>query len=201
VTEQIPVRRAAITEYQAAWPDRAAELISTLRAALGPLALAIEHIGSTSIPGLDAKDLLDLQVSTADLESAEAAFGGPLRELGFELSPHRRDHVPAGRDDSPDLWTKRLWCRRSQPGRSGDGVNLHVRAAGSANERFALLFRDWFRAHPGAVPAYAGFKRSLAELAGDLDRYTVTKDWVVDVVIAAAEPWAAATGWTPHGRL
>jgi GrpB-like predicted nucleotidyltransferase (UPF0157 family) len=68
---------------------------------------------------------------------------------------------------------------------------------GSANERLALLFRDWFRAHPEAVPGYAGFKRALAAMSQDIDDYTETKDWVVDLVIAVAEPWATATGWHP----
>src|SRR5712691_1885849 len=195
-------RRLVVAEYDPGWPARAAALIAALSSRLGPLAARIEHIGSTSIPGMAAKDLIDLQVSTPDLAAVEAEFDPPLRKLGFALTPYRRDHVPAGRPDSPDLWVKRLWSRSGHP----DGpVNLHVRAAGSANERLALLFRDWFRAHPDAVPAYAGFKQSLAvlvevaEQAGGLDdalgAYTDTKDWVVDVVIAAAEPWAAAAGW------
>jgi len=73
----------------------------------------------------------------------------------------------------------------------------HARLAGSPNERLALLFRDWFRAHPAAVPAYAAFKLRLAEAVGDLGVYTDVKDPVVDLVVALAEPWAAETGWTP----
>lgn len=199
--------RLVVADHDPGWPARAAALITTLSDRLGPLAARIEHIGSTSIPAMAAKDLIDLQVSTPDLAAVEAAFDPPLRELGFVLTPYRRDHVPAGRPDSPDLWVKRLWSRPS--GHPDGPVNLHVRAVGSANERLALLFRDWFRAHPDAIPAYAGFKRSLAELVGiagraglddgldELDAYSDTKDWVVDVVIAAAEPWAAATGWHP----
>jgi GrpB-like predicted nucleotidyltransferase (UPF0157 family) len=77
-------------------------------------------------------------------------------------------------------------------------VNLHVRLAGSPNERLALLFRDWFRAHPEAIPAYAKFKIDLARETGDMDSYTDVKDSVVDLIIAVAEPWAAAAGWAPH---
>src|SRR6266536_3982756 len=62
-------------------------------------------------------------------------------------------------------WAKLFWSRRAHPG--GD-VNLHVRVAGSANERLALLFRDLFRAHPEAIPAYGSFKRSLAAVTPDL---------------------------------
>jgi GrpB-like predicted nucleotidyltransferase (UPF0157 family) len=196
--------QVVVAAYDPGWPARAAALIATLTSRLGPLAARIEHIGSTSIPGMAAKDLIDLQVSTPDLAAVEAAFDPPLAELGFTLMPYRRDHVPAGRPDSPDLWVKRLWSRSGHPDGS---VNLHVRGIGSPNERLALLFRDWFRAHPEAIPAYGGFKQSLAGLVEAASRsgldddaigaYSDTKDWVVDVVIAAAEPWADATGWRP----
>ena len=61
----------------------------------------------------------------------------------------------------------------------------------------ALLFRDWFRAHPEAVPSYGGFKVALAASVPDLDVYTDVKDPVVDLVIVMAESWAASTGWRP----
>lgn len=170
----------------------AAALIADLYAGLGPLAARIEHIGSTSIPGMAAKDLLDLQVSTTDLDAAAEAFDAPLHDLGFERTRYERDHVPAGRPDRPEQWAKRLWSRKNHP--AGD-VNLHVRLLGSPNERLALLFRDWFRAHPAAIAAYAGFKQSLAAMSTGIGDYTDAKDWVVDVVIVAAEEWAAATGW------
>lgn len=171
------------------WAPNAAALIEHLHKRLGPAALRIDHIGSTAVPGLSAKDVLDLQVSVADLD---VSFD--LEPDGFTRSPYVRDHVPAGRDDDPALWAKRLWTRRRHP--DGD-VNLHVRLAGSPNERVALLFRDWLRAHPAGVAAYADFKTRLAAAVPDLGAYTDIKDPVVDLVIAAAEPWAAQTGWTP----
>src|SRR5262249_31899357 len=157
----------------------AASLIARLRSALGEQAVLIEHIGSTSIPGMAAKDVIDLQVSTLDLEAAAQAFDGPLAALGFTRVPYTRDHVPAGWPDDPDRWVKRLWSRDKHP--EGD-VNLHVRVSGSPNERFALLFRDWFRDHQEAVPAYGGFKRSLAAMSDGIVSYTDTKDYVVDLV-------------------
>lgn len=185
--------RIAVVAYKPSWPGQAAALTAELRARLGPRAERVEHIGSTSIPGMAAKDILDMQVSVADLDAAAAAFAAPLAALGFEGFPFGYDHVPAGRTDDPELWAKRYWRRR---GPRGD-VNLHVRRTGSPNERLALLFRDWFRAHPEAVPGYAKFKGELAADIGDIERYTDIKDCVVDVVICAAEKWAAATGWHP----
>ena len=195
MAHQGAARRPVVVAYQDEWPDRAATLIAVLSARLGPLAARIEHIGSTSIPGMAAKNLIDLQVSTPDLDATPATFGPALRELGFTMMPYEHDHVPAGRPDDQERWRKRLWSRGV--GYPDGPVNLHVRRVGSPNERLALLFRDWFRAHPDATPAYAGFKQALAAMSKSIDDYTDTKDWVVDVVIAAAEPWAAATGWNP----
>jgi GrpB-like predicted nucleotidyltransferase (UPF0157 family) len=188
------VPTALVVPYDEAWPARASDLIGRLRAALGSGAARIEHIGSTAIPGMAAKDVLDLQVSVGDLDAAQRQFESPLRDEGFERLPYDRDHVPAGRDDDPARWAKRIWSRRDHP--DGD-VNLHVRVAGSPNERLALLFRDWLRAHPDAVPAYAAFKLALAQAVPDVDAYTAIKDPVVDLVISVAEPWALQTGWSP----
>jgi GrpB-like predicted nucleotidyltransferase (UPF0157 family) len=173
------------------WAERAAVLIAALHAALGARALRIDHIGSTSVPGMDAKDVLDLQVSVTDLNDAQEHFDQPLRELGFVGFPIGRDHVPAGRSDDPALWAKQFWARRG----TGGDVNLHVRVSGSPNERLALLFRDWMCAHPQAVIAYSAIKRSLAAAIPDLDTYTEVKDPIVDLVIVTAEEWAMETGW------
>jgi GrpB-like predicted nucleotidyltransferase (UPF0157 family) len=184
-----------ITNYDPAWAGRGLAIAAQVKAAAGPLALYAEHIGSTSIPEMAAKPVFDLQVTVADLARVEEEFGRPLSLLGFELMPYRSDHVPAGYDDPPELWVKRMWRRR---GHTEPDVNLHIRVAGSGNERLALLFRDWFRAHPEAVPGYARFKVDLARATGDLEPYTEVKDSVVDMVVAIAESWAAETGWAPH---
>jgi GrpB-like predicted nucleotidyltransferase (UPF0157 family) len=183
-----------IIDYDPAWPERASALIDTLARELGGTARRIDHIGSTAIPGMAAKDVLDIQVGVDDLDDAVAAFGEPLRALGFTLAAFDRDHVPAGCDDDQSLWVKRFWSRRG----SADGkVNLHVRRVGSPNERLALLFRDWFRAHPSAIPAYAAFKRSLADAVADGGVYSDVKDPVVDLVVTVAETWAKHTSWSP----
>ncbi|WP_033339753.1 GrpB family protein [Catenuloplanes japonicus] len=183
-----------VAPYDQAWAERGLAHATSLRAALGPLALRVEHIGSTSVPGMAAKPIYDLQVSVSGLDAATAAFSPVLAGLGFERWPYDHDHVPAGRDDPQDRWAKRYWNLRT-PGQ--DQINLHCRVTGSPNERLALLFRDWFRAHPAAVPAYARFKEKLATAVGDIYTYTDLKDPVIDVIIVAAEEWATATAWTP----
>jgi GrpB-like predicted nucleotidyltransferase (UPF0157 family) len=197
--EEVVVTRSSpaivITPYQPAWPERGAELAADLQAALGPLALRVDHIGSTAVPGMAAKPIFDLQVIVRDLEEAAATFDGPLRSRGFTRLPWERDHVPAGRDDDPARWAKRLWIKAA----GGERINLHCRVAGSPNERLALLFRDWLRAHPPAVAAYAQFKKSLSAAVDDVEVYTDVKDPVVDLVVAAAEDWATLVDWTPAG--
>lgn len=185
-----------VVQYDTRWPDRAAAELAAIRAALGPLLVFADHIGSTAIPRMPAKDVLDLQLSVRALAEAEDAFDSPLAALGYEGSLYGEDHVPAGDTSDPQLWTKRFWSRRGHP----DGaVNLHVRVVGSPNERLALLFRDWLRAHPDAVPAYGRFKLTLADAVHDLGTYTDIKDPVVDLVVAAADQWSRDTGWRPHG--
>lgn len=189
-----PAPALVIAGYDPYWQERGAELVEELRAALGPLAVRLEHIGSTAIPGMAAKPVFDLQVSVHDLAQAAEAFDAPLAAFDLVRRPWEQDHVPAGVDDDPARWAKRLWGRGA-PG--GERINLHCRLVGSPNERLALLFRDWFRAHPMAVAAYARFKEVLADAVGDLEVYTDVKDPVVDLVIVVAEQWAEATGWRP----
>jgi GrpB-like predicted nucleotidyltransferase (UPF0157 family) len=185
-----------VADYDAAWPRRADVVIAAVLAASNGLVQRVEHIGSTAIPGMAAKDVIDLQASVADLDQAAAVLESPLRALGFERLPYDCDHVPAGSNDDPDRWAKRIFVRRDHP----DGaVNLHVRLTGSPNERLALLFRDWFRAHPESVPAYAAFKRTLAAEVAAIDVYSDLKDPVVDLVVSVAESWATSTGWNPRG--
>jgi GrpB-like predicted nucleotidyltransferase (UPF0157 family) len=186
--------RVEVRPYDPSWERTGHAWADELAEALGPLALRVEHIGSTAIPGMAAKEVFDLQVAVADLERAADAFDPPLAERGFVQRPFFQDHVPAGHRAPPERWSKRLWIRHDP---SRDAVNLHVRVRGAPNERLALLFRDWFRAHPLAVPAYSQFKRLLSAAVPDLLSYAGIKDPVVDVVIAAAEEWALATGWTP----
>jgi len=185
-----------VVPYDENWPRWAEAELQSLTEALGDLVLHAAHIGSTSIPQMAAKSLLDLQLSVWDLPEAAAAFDAPLAGLGYVRRPFEHDHVPAGDDSDPGLWGKRMWARRNHPG--GD-VNLHVRVVGSPNERLALLFRDYLRVHPAAVAAYSTFKLRLAAEVSDLDPYTDIKDPVVDLVITAAEQWAEDTGWQPHG--
>jgi GrpB-like predicted nucleotidyltransferase (UPF0157 family) len=177
-----------IVGYDPTWPDQFERLAAALRDRLGDGVVSIDHIGSTAVPGLAAKDVIDLQVTVASLTHADRlapAFG----ELGYLPTPLRQDHQPAGDPSDPGRWEKRLW--QNTPG--ARRVNAHVRVNGWPNQRYALLFRDYLRAHPAAAAAYARLKHTLAERLGDdLDAYTEVKDPACDLVMVAAEAWASA---------
>jgi GrpB-like predicted nucleotidyltransferase (UPF0157 family) len=122
-----------VLRYDPEWSVSFAELGGRLRSALGKVALRIDHIGSTAVPGLAAKPIIDVQVSVASLEPIDP-FRSPLEECGF-----------VWRQDNPEL-TKRYF--RERPG--DPRTHIHVRRVGSFSEQFALLFRDYLRAHPDA---------------------------------------------------
>ena len=92
----------AIAPYDPRWVDDFQRLAAALREALGERALRIDHIGSTSVPGLAAKDVIDIQVTVADLGDAEHARR--LLAAGFALQRPTEDHVPPGADADPAGW-------------------------------------------------------------------------------------------------
>ncbi|HEX9068441.1 MAG TPA: GrpB family protein [Ktedonobacterales bacterium] len=170
-----------IADYDPAWPGLFADQAATLRQALGPVALRIDHIGSTSVVGLAAKPIIDVQISVASLEPVEP-FRAPLESLGYVFH-----------GENPEL-TKRYF--REPPGTRR--THLHARRAGSFSEQFALLFRDYLRAHPDEAAAYARLKHELAATyREDREGYTDAKQPYVYALIARADTWAQATGWQP----
>ena len=185
--------RIEIVDYQPRWPGEFAEAAARLRAAFGPLALAIHHMGSTSVPGLAAKDVIDLQVSVASLDPGEP-IEAAIVAAGYGVRPDiQADHKPIGADPEPSLWRKRYggaW----PPARE---THVHIRQLGLPNHRYALLFRDYLRASRPARENYALLKRELARRhPDDVDAYYAVKEPVCDLILDAAERWATATGWT-----
>ena len=181
------------------WPQHADRLMGRLRAALrerhGDVVLGLDHIGSTSVPGLDAKDVIDLQLSVPDLAAADT-LAPVLAAAGFPRVPGITSDVPKASQPASEDWGKRFHAN-ADPGRA---VNLHVRAAGSPGWRFALCFRDWLRAEPAAARDYLALKRRLAELhAGDASTagYAADKEAWFAAAEDPMERWARRSGWAP----
>lgn len=182
-------RRVAIVEPKASWPTEFEAIAAPLRKVLGPIALRIDHIGSTAVPGLPAKDVIDVQVTVAALDRERLTPA--LARTGLIDQGIGADHRPPGAS-GPDLdWRKLLF----KPA-TGRPVNVHVRVAGNPNQRYPLLFRDYLRGHPDAAEAYARLKRGLADLGIDAGAYTDVKDPACDLIFIAAEAWAEQIGWT-----
>ena len=180
-----------LVPYSRRWPDEFRHVAAELRAALNAVAIRIDHVGSTSVPELAAKDVLDVQVAVASLDVERLVDA--LEPAGYRHVPgNDRDHIPPGADRSDEGWRKAFFGLPSSRRR----VNVHVRVAGAPNTRYALLFRDYLRAHPDAALAYGELKRRLASLEPPLDlgTYADVKDPACDIVIAAAEDWARKRG-------
>ena len=172
-----------LCEYSAAWPRQFIDVAMPIRAALGSVAQRIDHIGSTAIPQIAAKPVIDVQISVASL-IPENAFREPLEAAGY-----------VWRQDNPDL-TKRYF--RESPGERR--THIHVRQAGSLPEQLALLFRDYLREHRAAALAYEETKRFMARWHNEQDKgalFYEIKAPVADIVTSAAEEWAARVEWQP----
>lgn len=178
------------------WPAEAARLAKRIMLAVGEAALGVDHIGSTSVPGLDAKDVIDLQLRVASLEIADQ-LAPALAQVGFPAVPGDWRDTPKSFDPVPEHWQKRLHGN-SDPGRE---VNLHIRVAGSAGAAYALAFRDWLRAEPIMREQYLEEKRRVAELhaedAGTGGYAEAKEPWFTEVAEPALEAWKSRRGWQP----
>jgi GrpB-like predicted nucleotidyltransferase (UPF0157 family) len=113
---------------------------------------------------------------------------------GFQrLININQDHVPPGKEATAHAWEKWLF----QPASPGRRVNVHVRMPGRANQRYAILFRDYLRAFPPIAQAYGQVKEAIVKYhpEQDMEAYYDIKDPVCDIVMGGAEEWAASTKW------
>lgn len=165
------------------WPDE----FQTLRAKLitvAPKNAQIDHIGSTSVPNLPAKDIIDIQMSVERLENVDVE---ELKKIGYiQSSGVKVDHCPPGQQLEPQELGK-LFFKQIEGGRPS---NLHVREFGRFNQKYPLLCRDYLRSHPLAAAAYAEIKVQLAKrFANDVDSYYDIKDPVFDLIMEGAKEW------------
>ncbi|MFG1797206.1 dephospho-CoA kinase [Nocardia sp. NPDC049149] len=166
------------------WPAQAQRLIARLWLACGAAATRIDHIGSTSVPELPAKDVIDLQITVADLAVADG-LRDALGKAGFPARAEYSQDSPKPTPQDPDgtdlaLWTKRLH-QNADPGRL---ANVHVRVDGSPGQQFALAFRDWLRADAAARAEYLEVKR-----AGEAKAAGLTGQEATLAYLDVKEPW------------
>ena len=170
-----------VVPYNPSWKAEFLEIGTRIRRSLGNKAIRIDHIGSTSIPGLDAKPIIDIQVSIDSLGSVDS-FNHLLKEIGLH---HRADN--------PDL-TKRYFREITGQKR----VHLHVRESGSWSEQTALLFRDYLRCHPLDCLRYAEEKYKLMEIYKyERENYVNEKEPIIWDILRKASKWSQQVGWKP----
>jgi dephospho-CoA kinase len=187
-----------VVSYQRRWPDDAGRIIARIHMACGAKTVRVDHIGSTAVPGLDAKDVIGIQVTVPSLEVADE-IADALADVGYPrhahietdfAKPDARSTVPEfDHTDDAALWRKRVHGA-ADPGRPAD---IHIRVDGWPNQQFALLFRDWLRAKPAEQLAYVAAEREALQSP----HYGDAKEpWFLDAYPRAWE-WADSTNWRP----
>jgi dephospho-CoA kinase len=167
------------------WADQADRIVNRLNTACGHRASRIDHIGPTAVPGVVARDVIDVQVTVASLEVADeladalTAVGYPkiAATTGDDVREDARSTVAEfDHSDDTSLWGKRIHAS-ADPGRA---TNVHIRVQGWPNQQFALLFRDWLRADADVRAEYADASETWLRAA-------YSRAWA----------WADATDWRP----
>jgi GrpB-like predicted nucleotidyltransferase (UPF0157 family) len=159
-----------LAEPDPRWAAEFADVEAAIRTALGERATCVEHVGSTSIPGLVAKPILDILLLVAD-PADEPAYVPDLEAAGFVLFVREPD------------WHQHRFFRRP-----GLDINLHVFAADSPEAERMLRFRDWLRSRPDERETYARVKKDLAVRKWEyVQDYADAKSVVVEEILARAE--------------
>ena len=159
------------------WPAQFEAARRDLLAALGPVAMRIEHIGSTAVPDLVAKPTIDILLVVADTTDVLDRLDS-LASIGFE---HRPTAWP---DPARHVFLRRVVGDRRTH-------HLHVVPAGSYEIADYLWLRDYLRTHPDEVEAYAAHKRHLAkEARGDRASYVAAKPAYVEELLVRARRWS-----------
>ncbi|WP_324678268.1 GrpB family protein [Hymenobacter sp. GOD-10R] len=186
-----PSRPVVLLPYQAEWADEFTATARRLQALVGAALLRVDHIGSTAVPGLVAKDVIDVQLTVVDLEHV-LELTQPLTQAGFRL---RADFDYDVFHDLPVHSPELRKCYLREP--VGERrLHLHVREAGRFNTRYALLFRDYLRANSAACQEYGLLKRRAAAIfPNSIAGYLYLKEPVFHLLYQAAALWADQVGW------
>ncbi len=167
-----PTTELSIAEYDRSWPAQYERLAGLIRTALGPGVLALDHVGSTAVPGLAAKPIIDVDLTVSDV-AAESTYVPALEACGFQLVVRE-----------PWWYGHRLLRYREPAG------NLHVWSPDCAEAARHLIFRDWLRANPCECELYLRTKRAASEetmaAAGDVEAYNAHKQAVIRQIYSRA---------------
>jgi len=187
-------RPVLVTSYQSHWADEFTQIARNIRDLGGHAAMRIDHIGSTAVPGLGGKDVIDIQITVSDLDEA-GGLTSLLRAAGFRHGTiFEYDLFHRKPETDPEL--RKLFMREPEGERP---VHIHIRELGRFNQRYALLFRDYLRSSEAVRAEYELLKRRAAQLFPDsIDGYLFLKDPVEHIIYEAASLWAEKVRWSPY---
>ena len=172
VCGQAPTTELGIVEYDPSWPARYERLADLIRTALGPAVLGLDHVGSTAVPGLAAKPVIDVDLTVAD-GAAESSYVPALEACGFQLVVRE------------PWWYGHRVLRHREP-----AANLHVWSPECPEAARHLIFRDWLRANPDECELYLRAKCAASEqtmaAAGDAAVYNAHKQAVIRQIYGRA---------------
>ena len=134
-----------VVDYQDNWPELFRQEAATIRRILGSVVLALEHVGSTAVPALAAKPIIDIDLIVAD-SADEASYLPPLEQAGYRL-----------------LIREPAWQQHRMLKGPGTDINLHVWSLGSVEAQRHVVFRDWLRTHPEDRERYGQLKKELSK--------------------------------------
>lgn len=170
MTEPAPIAgKITVAEYDPCWPQIFAREAKRIRAALGERALQLEHAGSTAVPGLAAKPVIDVVLVVADSRE-EASYVPALESAGYRLCIREPE------------WFEHRMLKSSQP-----ETNLHVFSNGCPEVERMLIFRDWLRANDADRELYARAKLALTRQQWErVQDYADAKTGVVEQIMSRA---------------
>jgi GrpB-like predicted nucleotidyltransferase (UPF0157 family) len=168
-----------VVDYDPRWPGQFERMRRRLAKELGAVAVRIDHVGSTAVPGLAAKPVIDIQVSVPDVED-EAAYVAAIERCGVALRYREKGHRYV----------------RPAPGKPRR-YQVHVCSAGSKWERDHILFRDFLRTHAEEARRYEAVKYDVAgHHRSDRIAYNDAKGPLIAEMLGRAVVWATQTGWS-----
>lgn len=184
-------RPVVVTPYQPKWVSDFARIAARIRDVVNDAAIRIDHIGSTAVLGLAAKDVIDIQITVADLDRADT-LTGPLIAVGFRQGGTFEYDEFHGKPET-DTELRKLYMREPEGERR---AHIHIREIGRFNQRYALLFRDYLRASEIVRKEYELLKQRAAQLFPDsIDGYLYLKEPAFHIIYEAALLWAEKVGW------
>jgi len=168
------VRSILVVPHDPHWRSLFEEEARLLKSVFAQEAVAIHHIGSTSIPNMDAKPIIDILMEVRQIERVDA-YNEKMRQLGY---------LPQGEGGIPG---RRFFIKGSEDHRTH---HVHIYAAGHPEIERHLVFRDYLRAHPQQAEAYSALKRGLAQrFPHDIDGYIAGKQPFIQRIIEQAYLW------------